>query len=494
MLKSKQASISNSNDEVLGQLTLPLKLSFPVIKVQTFEIARAELALEDAAKKVGKHFHKMEFQQIPSPPEIQKIANEAEKNNKEGTVIFDSFFFDRQKSNPGNMPALRASLFYLENLGINYVIAGKDPFNEEYVYHITLPPMNNSEITALVETCEAFVKEDGVFSQEEREVISNHARGLSHTQMKNVFTLCSYLKYKGQDYLAEIRKEKAHILRDVGLDVLEPIDINSVGGLENLKAFLQERKAGWNKDLPVKGVLLAGVPGGGKTLTAKAAAWVLGTTLVRLDMGRFYSKYLGETEQLFNRALQTIEEIAPVVVLMDEMEKFFGNSDGDHEVSKRLLGNFLYWLQERKNKIFIVATANRVKSLPPELMRAGRWDKAFFIDLPSKAERRKIFEIHLGKNKVNLSEFDIERMVSASEGHTGAEIEQAVIDAMYMAAAEDKTFDNDILLEAVNRITPTSETRKSDIDEIRELKKQGFYPANEEGQSGTTSFGRKINV
>ena len=244
----------------------------------------------------------------------------------------------------------------------------------------------------------------------------------------------------------------------------------------------------------MKGVLLAGVPGGGKSLIAKAAAGVLGTTLVRLDMNRFYSKYLGETERQFNRALQTIEQISPVVVLIDEMEKFFGNAEGEHEVSKRLLGSFLYWLQERKKKIFIVATANRIHSLPPELMRAGRWDRAFFIDLPTEDERQKIFEIHLAKQKADVAAFDLPLLLRTTEGYTGAEIEQAVIDAMYLANAEEKALDNDALVEAVKRITPTSETRREDINEIRRLRDQGFYPANNFESESQTSSGRKLAI
>lgn len=495
MPQAKANSISEHAAN-LEKLEIPIKLSFPVINVNTFELGRAEIVLEEVAKRVGKAFVKMPFKKLPTPDTLKAFADESKKKNEgKGVVVFDTFFFDRQKANPETIPALKSSLFYLENEGINYIVVGKDPFNEEYVYHVDLPAMSDHEIKELIETCEGYVKDGGVFSDEERSIIANHALGLSHTQMKNVFTYSAYLKFKDQEYMGEIRKEKAHILRDVGLDVLEALDMNNVGGLENLKDFLSERQAGWNKDLPVKGVLLAGVPGGGKTLTAKAAAGVLGTTLVRLDMGRFYSKYLGETERQFSRALQTIEQIAPVVVLIDEMEKFFGNADGEHEVSKRLLGAFLYWLQERKKKIFIVATANRVQSLPPELMRAGRWDRAFFIDLPTSVERRKIFEIHLAKQKADLSAFDLDRLVTTTEGYTGAEIEQAVIDALYMANAADKGLDNQVLVDAVGRITPTSETRKEDIDTIRNLRNQGFYPANNyEQEVQSNGQGRKLAV
>ncbi|MCS0096615.1 AAA family ATPase [Vibrio cholerae] len=483
-----------NNQKYMEQLAVPIKLSFPVINVSTFELGRAETVFELVAKNVGKAFVKMPFKKLPDPNTLKAFVAEATKDNKNGVVVFDTFFHERMKANHETMPALKSSLFYLENEGINYIIAGKETMSDEFVYHIDLPAMDDEEIIELLKTCEQSIQESGVFDDSERSVIANYARGLSHTQMKNVFTYSAYLKFKNEEYLGEIRKEKAHILRDVGLDVLEPTDIDNVGGLENLKEFLNVRKAGWDRNLPVKGVLLAGVPGGGKSLTAKAAAGVLGTSLVRLDMGRFYSKYLGETERLFNRALQTIEEISPTVVLIDEIEKFFGNADGEHEVSKRLLGSFLYWLQERKKKIFIVATANRVQSLPPELMRAGRWDRAFFIDLPTSAERHKIFEIHISKQNANLAEFDLNRLVAATSGYTGAEIEQAVIDALYLANAEDKELNNENLLDAVGRITPTSETRKEDIDQIRRLRDQGFYPANnfeEENQAGS---GRKVSV
>lgn len=482
------------DNEKMDKLEIPIKLSFPVISVSTFELGRAESVFSEVAEKVGKHFHVMPFKKLPDPNTMKSLVDEAKKAGKNGLVVFDTFFHDRQKANPETLPALKSSLTYLENEGINYIVAGKDVVNEEFVYHIDLPAMSNQEILDLLQTCESNVQENGVFDDQERSVIANHALGLSHTQMKNVFTYSAYLKYKGEEYLGEIRKEKAHILRDVGLDVLEAIDIKHVGGLENLKGFLNVRKAGWDKDLPIKGVLLAGVPGGGKSLIAKAAAGVLGTTLVRLDMNRFYSKYLGETERQFNRALQTIEQISPVVVLIDEMEKFFGNSEGEHEVSKRLLGSFLYWLQERKKKIFIVATANRVHSLPPELMRAGRWDRAFFIDLPTEEERQKIFEIHLLKQKADVEVFDMPMLLRTSEGYTGAEIEQAVIDAMYLANAEDKELDNATLAEAVKQITPTSETRREDINEIRRLREQGFYPANNYESEAQVASGRKLAI
>lgn len=463
-----------------------INLGFPVINVTTIESNRAQTIFADVANQTKKKLVVMGFKDLPTPPFFERLINELETENnskngdvKRSIIVFDPMFFERQKVNHEVLPGLKASLTTLETNGINYIISGKDSLDEEFVYHTDVPSMTTSEIELLLEECESYLKKGQIFSADERKEIANNARGLSHSQMKNVFTYCSYLKVKGLDYLSEIRKEKAHILRDVGLDVMEAIGINDVGGLENLKKFLSVRKSGWDKDLPLKGILMAGVPGCGKTLTAKATAGYLGTTLVRMDLSRFYNKYIGETERQFSRALQTVEQISPVVLMIDEMEKFFGSGEGEHEVSKRLLGTFLYWLQERKGKVFIVATANRIHALPPELIRAGRWDRTFFVDLPTQVERLKIFQIHLKKADTSLSHFDLNELVDATQGYTGAEIEQAVIDAQYVAVSEEHSLDQQTLLNCIREITPTSETRKDDINQIRNLKNQGFYPAND---------------
>ncbi|MGI9292938.1 MAG: AAA family ATPase [Pseudomonadales bacterium] len=467
------------------RLEMAIKLSYPVINVVTFEASRASVALEEITKGTSKAFVEMPFQKTPSQPTLKAMLSQAQSDYKEqgngkckGMVVFDPYFMDRQRVNPETLPALRGSVFYMENEGINYIIVSKDSVSDETAYHVPLPPMRNDEIIELLTTCEGYVSKQTIFSADEHLVIANHAKGLSHTQMKNIFTFCAFLKHKDRDYMPEIRREKNHMLRSVGLEVLEPIPLIDVGGLKNLKEFLAIRKAGWEKDLPVKGLLLAGVPGGGKTLVAKAAADIFGTTLLRLDIGRFYSKYLGETEREFNRALETVDEISPVVVLIDEIEKFLGVGEQDHAVSRRLLGAFLYWLQERKGKVFVVATANRVASLPPELMRAGRWDRAFFIDLPNDEERTKIFQIHLNKQLGSNAAYDISGLVSDSQGYTGAEIEQAIIDAAYLANATGDDVTTDHLTDAISRITPTIEMRRDDIERIRALKNHGFYPAN----------------
>lgn len=495
-----------STEEIKNKLDIALRLAFPVINLVTFETARAAMVVQENAKELKKRFIEVPFMFLPNRDKITSTVSSAQQQdkgpaaaemNKNGCVFFDQYFFDRMRVNPETLPALKSSLEWMQAQGHNYVVCGRDSMPDEFVYHVDLPPMSQDEILELVKVCERYIEDSrDLFTGDERKTLANHCRGLSHTQMKNVLTMCAYRKLKGQDYLHEIRDEKAHIFKDVGLDILSPVPMSDVGGLENVKEFLAIRKAGWDQDLPVKGILCAGIPGGGKSLIAKAVAGVFGTSLVRFDVSRFYNKYIGETEKQFLRALQTVEQIAPVVLFIDEIEKVFGQSESEHETTRHLLGTFLTWLQERKGKVFVVATANRVNLLPPELVRAGRWDRTFFFDLPNRAERAKIAEIHLTKANASLEQFGMDMLVQLSDRYTGAEIEQAVSDARYLANARGEAISHADVVAALNAISPSSQTRREDIDRILRLKDQGFYPASKpDGEAeAPVATGRRVAV
>ena len=211
--ESEQAVMEPTGSKASEPLEIPVRLSFPVIKIDTFEFTRAELVMENVADNVGKMFVKMPFKRIPIIDTLKEYVDKAKKDKKlKGVLIFDPYFSERCKTNPETKPALKSSLFYLEQEGVNYVICSQEAINDEFVYHSTLPPMQHAEIEELILTCEKNIQEEGVFSQDERRVIANYAPGLSHTQMKNVFTYSAYLKYKDQEYLGEIVKEKNHIL------------------------------------------------------------------------------------------------------------------------------------------------------------------------------------------------------------------------------------------------------------------------------------------
>ncbi|MBW3554418.1 MAG: AAA family ATPase, partial [Gemmatimonadetes bacterium] len=219
-----------------------------------------------------------------------------------------------------------------------------------------------------------------------------------------------------------------------------------------------------------KGILLVGVPGSGKSLCAKAVATEWTLPLLKLDPGGLYNKYVGETEKNFRRAMETAERMAPVVLWIDELEKAFAESGGGGEdggVSTRVLGTFLSWMQERRGDVFVVATANAVERLPPEFLRKGRFDEVFFVDLPDDETRRAIFRIHLGRRNQDPARFDLPALAAASDGFSGAEIEQVIIAGLYTAFAASGTLTDDVLLAEVRATRPLSVVAAERIAALR---------------------------
>jgi SpoVK/Ycf46/Vps4 family AAA+-type ATPase len=234
-----------------------------------------------------------------------------------------------------------------------------------------------------------------------------------------------------------------------------------VGGMRRLRQWLELRRSFFRDNPPEnldppKGIMLLGVQGCGKSLAAKAAAGIFGIPLLRMDFAALYSKYYGETERNLRKALETAELMAPCVLWVDEIEKGIAVSNDDDNLSRRVLGSLLTWMAERNQPVFVVATANVISELPPEMVRKGRFDEVFFIDLPMPENRREIFEIHLRKRYLNPANFDLARLAEASEGFSGAEIEQAVVSAMYLAHAQRRTVSTDDLLQEMAQTRPLS--------------------------------------
>jgi SpoVK/Ycf46/Vps4 family AAA+-type ATPase len=219
-----------------------------------------------------------------------------------------------------------------------------------------------------------------------------------------------------------------------------------------------------------KGVLLLGVPGCGKSLCAKAVAREWGLPLLRLDPGSLFDKYIGESEKNFKRAMTTAERMAPIVLWIDELEKAFASVGGDSDggVSNRIFGTFLGWLQERTADVFVVATSNDVAKLPPEFVRKGRFDEIFFVDLPREAAREGIFRIHLKKRKQDPANFDLSKIVKATEGFSGAEIEESINSGMYAAFAEDRALTTDDLTSAITGTRPLSALAADRLKALRD--------------------------
>jgi hypothetical protein len=288
------------------------------------------------------------------------------------------------------------------------------------------------------------------------------------------------------DAIQTVIRCKGEMIEKGGILEYFPIEENQfdIGGFARLKEWLATSRVGFtpeakalNLEAP-KGVLLVGVQGCGKSLAAKFIAREWQLPLLKLDAGRLYEKYVGESEKNFRRATSMAEAMAPVVLWIDEIEKVFaqgGSGEADGGLSQRLFGSFLTWLQEKNDGVFVVGAANDLMRVPPELLRKGRFDEIFFVDLPVAEERKNIFAIHLKLRKQDPARFDLDRLAAASEGFSGAEIEQAVISALYRALQRKLPLSTEGVEEALRATVPLAVSRAEDIAEVREIGKR-FTP------------------
>ncbi|MEQ8857203.1 MAG: AAA family ATPase [Pseudomonadales bacterium] len=293
--------------------------------------------------------------------------------------------------------------------------------------------------------------------------------------------------------IPEVNRLKFELMDSEGVLCFEydTESLANVAGLDNLKSWLTLRRQafmtggadGSTSDRP-RGVLLLGVQGGGKSLAARAIAGFWGIPLLRLDFGTLYNKYFGETERNLRNSLKQAELMAPCVLWMDEIEKGVATGGSDNATSKRVLSTLLTWMAENRKPVFIVATANDIAELPPELVRKGRLDEIFFVDLPDATVREEIFRIHLGKRGLDPDRFDLAALAAAAEGFTGAEIEEAIVSARYLAAsrasptgAEPTAVTEADVVGAVNRTFPMSVMRAESIDALRRWARERTVPA-----------------
>ncbi|HHJ16638.1 MAG TPA: AAA family ATPase [Gammaproteobacteria bacterium] len=263
---------------------------------------------------------------------------------------------------------------------------------------------------------------------------------------------------------------------------LDTAEFGDVGGLNALKRWLEQRKHAFLEPDPAldapRGILLVGVQGGGKSLAAKAVAGLWQLPLLRLDFGTLYNKFFGETERNLRSSLRTAEAMAPCVLWIDEIEKAIASGDYDSGTSKRVLGSLLTWLAERDKPVFLVATANRIDNLPPELIRKGRMDEIFFVDLPDITTRVQIFEIHLRKRDRQPHQFDLLQLAGASDGFSGAEIEQAVVAALYLAKEQNSELGTDHLLTELRQTRPLSVVMAERLQALRDWARDRTVSAN----------------
>lgn len=361
---------------------------------------------------------------------------------------------------------------------------------EVTVIDYALPSLQDLDnlLTGIISNMKANPQVDTNLSQEEREQVLKAALGLTNTEAENVFAKSLVEKRKFD--VDVVLSEKEQIIRKSAiLEYYRASDaFADVGGLDLLKDWLSKRAVAFTEKardfgLPApRGVLMLGVQGCGKSLSAKAVAGLWKLPLLRMDVGKIFGGIVGQSEENIRKAIRIAESTAPNVVWIDELEKGFsgtqssGISDGG--TTARVFGTFISWLADKTAPCFVVATANDVSALPPELLRKGRFDEIFFVDLPSEDERKEIFTIHLNKRKRDPKNFDLNALAEASPGFSGAEIEQAVIAALYNAFDQEREVTTEDIVGAVKESVPLSMTMKERIDVLREWAGTRARPAS----------------
>lgn len=423
------------------------------------------------------------------------------KSNEDAIYIFKDFhiyFGGDRNSRPDYsvirklrdiIPSLKSSRKTIVFISSKLVIPC-DMEKEISILDFDLP--NAEEIQSLLEELTSGLNPENVhLTNDDKILLSRSALGLTMQEAENAFCR-AIVKLKGLDInaISIIHEEKNQVVKKTGVleFVKSDLNIDDIGGLENLKKWLIRRNNSWSEraqayNLPApKGVLITGVPGCGKSLTAKAMSAIWGLPLLKLDMGKIFGGIVGSSEENMRKAIATAEAVSPSILWVDEIEKGFSGlkSGGDSGTSARVFGTFLTWMQEKTDPVFVIATANDISSLPPELLRKGRFDEIFFVDLPTTKEREKIFKVHINKriksssvqHEITADDSVCRELADMSAGYVGAEIEQIVISAMYEAFYANRGLRKEDIIKAIKETVPLSSTQREQILELRAWAKE----------------------
>ena len=473
-----------------------IRAGFAGLYIVTYEEVRAEAVLREVAERLGYGLFcwtitvgllNTETGAVTSVADpVDAVSAVADLPEKSVLVLkdFHQFLGDStQPANPFLTRTLKERVRECRCAGKAIIVTG---------CRLCLPPELEKEFTVIdfdlpdteaLKTIARNIAESADVEVEDSLVdeAAEAARGLTVNEAEDVMALSIVARGRHDPEL--IAREKARTVRKNGiLDIIEPTETaDDIGGLDSLKQWLGKRRNAFTQEavdfgLPTpKGVLILGIPGTGKSLTAKAASSMLQRPILRLDAGKLFAGIVGESEANLRRAIQTAEAIAPCILWIDEIEKGMSGSRSsgatDGGTSARVFGSFISWMQEKTSPVFVVATANDVSQLPPEMLRKGRFDELFFVDLPDEAERRVIWEIHLARRSRSPETFDVTALAKLSDGFTGSEIEQAVVDALYDCFDDGTEVTQDALSKAVTRTVPLSSTMSEQIRSLRDWAK-----------------------
>ena len=502
------------NNKFVQNFATLINAGFPYIYIPSYEEERITNTIKEIVKneEIIKTKRKIfiwtqteglvgEDERVRDTTEPMKALESIEKANDEAIYIlkdFHIYFGGDRFSRPDYavirklrdiLPILKSSRKNVVFISSKLVIPC-DMEKEISILDFELP--DTEDILVLLNDLISGLKPDNVnLTDEEKILLARSALGLTMQEAENAFCRAIVnLKGISRKALSIIHEEKNQVVKKTG--VLEfiktDLNINDIGGLDNLKTWLLRRNNTWTEkakeyNLPApKGVLITGIPGCGKSLTAKAMSEIWGLPLLKLDIGKIFDGIVGSSEENMRKAISTVEAVSPAILWVDEIEKGFSGlrNGGDGGTSARVFGTFLTWMQEKSKPVFVIATANDISSLPPELLRKGRFDEIFFVDLPTVKEREKMFNVHISKriknSKINheivLNDELCHELALATPGYVGAEIEQIVITAMYEAFYSNRGLRKEDLFKAIQKTVPLSSTQREQILALREWAKE----------------------
>lgn len=502
------------NNKFVQNFATLINAGFPYIYIPSYEEERITNTIKEIVKneEIIKTKRKIfiwtqteglvgEDERVRDTTEPMKALESIEKANDEAIYIlkdFHIYFGGDRFSRPDYavirklrdiLPILKSSRKNVVFISSKLVIPC-DMEKEISILDFELP--DTEDILVLLNDLISGLKPENVnLTDEEKILLARSALGLTMQEAENAFCRAIVnLKGISRKALSIIHEEKNQVVKKTG--VLEfiktDLNINDIGGLDNLKTWLLRRNNTWTEkakeyNLPApKGVLITGIPGCGKSLTAKAMSEIWGLPLLKLDIGKIFDGIVGSSEENMRKAISTVEAVSPAILWVDEIEKGFSGlrNGGDGGTSARVFGTFLTWMQEKSKPVFVIATANDISSLPPELLRKGRFDEIFFVDLPTVKEREKIFNVHISKriknSKINheivLNDELCHELALATPGYVGAEIEQIVITAMYEAFYSNRGLRKEDLFKAIQKTVPLSSTQREQILALREWAKE----------------------
>lgn len=498
-----------SDSAFVHELDVHVRARYPLLWLVSAEEQRVDGILDQLARTHGKSFYTWSVTQglcrvtagkaerAARKADPMEALDQIEQLSVPAVVALKDFH--PYLADPAIVRRLRELAFHLKGTYKTVCLVSPTlalpPELEKEITVIDVPLPTARELLGLLQEIVGVVRQGGrievSLQREHAFQLVQAARGLTLGEAENAFAKAVAFDQKlSLSDLQLILEEKKQVIRKSGLleYFSEQGDLGQVGGYDELKRWLGARRTAFSDaarrfGLPEpRGLLLLGVQGCGKSLTAKAVASTWGLPLLRLDMGRIFSGLVGSSEENMRRAIKVAESVAPAVLWIDEIEKGLsglassGHTDGG--VTSRVFGHFLTWMQEKSAPVFVVATANRIDGLPPELLRKGRFDEIFFVDLPRVEERADVFAIHLRRRGRDPARFDVRRLAEIADGFSGAEIEQAIVAGLYEAFAEGQELAQAHVERAIGETLPLSVTLREEIAKIRAWARDRTRPAS----------------